>query len=79
MTKRRIEKRIEELEHAGDDGGGILILSKDDDGTVTNVDGEPVTDEMCENATVVVDYVSKGVVETWPDVDDDGDIETTQS
>lgn len=78
MTKRRIEKKIEELEHASDDGGGILILSKDDDGTVTNADGEPVTDEMYENATVVLS-VSEDVLQTWPDVDDDSDTETTQS
>lgn len=72
MTKRRIEKRIEELEHAGDDDGfHLLVLCEDDNGTVTNPDGEPVTAEMYRSANVVIDYMSRDVTDTWPDIDDD--------
>ena len=78
MGKRRIERKIEELEH-GDDGSHILILYEDDDGTVRNADGEPVTEEMYESATVVLS-TSEGILQTWPDVnDDDGDTEAVQS
>lgn len=79
MGKRRIEKKIEELESDdGDDGFHILILYEGDDGTIRNADGEPVTEEMYKSATVVIDHLSEEVVRTWPNVDDDGDSEVIQ-
>ena len=79
MGKRRIERKIEELEHDDDGGSHILILYEDDDGTVRNADGEPVTEEMYESATVVLS-TSEGILQTWPDVnDDDSDSGAVQS
>jgi len=71
MTKRRIEKKIEKLEHASDDGGGILILCEHEDGAVTDPSGDPVTESEFENAGIVIEYLSWDVVQTWPDVDND--------
>ena len=70
MSKRRIERRIEELEQTTDDGGQILIVCEHDDGTITDPDGEPIPDEAWENAGIVIEYVSWDVVQTWPNVDD---------
>ena len=73
-TRRDIASRIEEiekLEHASDDGGGILILCEHEDGAVTDPSGDPVTESEFENAGIVIEYLSWDVVQTWPDVDDD--------
>ena len=79
MSKRRIERRIEELE--GDDGEmNVLILYGHDDGErVTDQNGDEVTEEQYENANIVIDYVSWDVAKTWPNIDDDDDTEAVQS
>lgn len=67
MTKRRIEKKIEELEEDdGDDGTHILIVCEHDDGTVRDPNGEPITEEELESANIVLDITPK-TTETWPD------------
>jgi len=57
MTKRKIERKIDEFEKASDGGGdGILIVYEQNDGTLEDSDGEEVSGEELENAGLVIHY-----------------------
>jgi hypothetical protein len=74
-SKRELEREVDKLtERAEDNHGGILIMVEQDDGTITDPDGEPITEEQYEEARLVIDYVTADVAETWPDTDDSGAI-----
>ena len=67
-SRRELEREVSDLaDRAGDGGGGILIVSKHEDGTVTDPSGDPVTEEKRENAEIVIDSLSWDVARTWPD------------
>jgi len=67
MTKRKIERKIDEMEKASDGGGDGILIVYEQDGEITHSDGTPITEEEYESAGIVIDYVTDGVAETWPE------------
>ena len=62
MSKRRIERRIEELEQTTDDGGEWFVIAcEHDDGTITDLDGDELPDD-----TQPVLTVPHSIASTWP-------------
>lgn len=55
-TKRELERDVEGLSDGDDAGGGILIATEQDDGTLTDLDGEPFDDDTVDRAGLVIVY-----------------------
>ena len=65
-SKREIEREVSNLSNRGAAGRDeIVIACEHDDGTITDLDGEPLPDGWRENAGLVL-HLSCDVARTWP-------------